>query len=65
MVYAMWFPRQLLDMLGVLTCAVEVCMSKTVQVVVIVVNSLWLAPFTGGMSLLVGFIALVMVLGNK
>ena len=40
-------------------------MSKTTQVVVIVVNSLWLAHFTHGMSLLIGVIALVMVLGNK
>ena len=40
-------------------------MPKTTQVVVIVVNSFWLAPFTHGMSLIVGVIAIVMVLGNK
>lgn len=40
-------------------------MSKTALVVLIVGNSLWLASFTGGMSLIIGIIALVMVLGSK
>lgn len=40
-------------------------MPKIVQVALIVVNSLWLAPFTHGVSLIVGVIGLAMVLGNK
>jgi hypothetical protein len=43
----------------------EVSMNKGVQVGVIVINSLWLAPFTSGISIVVGVIALVMVLGHK
>jgi len=40
-------------------------MSKGAQAVIIIINCLWLAPLTGGVSLIVGVIALVMVLGDK
>lgn len=40
-------------------------MSKWAQAVIIVINCLWLAPLTGGVSLIVGVIGLIMVLGDR
>jgi hypothetical protein len=40
-------------------------MSKAAQAAVIVINCLWLAPLTGGVSLVVGLIGLIVVLGDR
>lgn len=36
-------------------------MSKGTKIAVIIINCLWLAPFTGGVSLAVGVIGILMV----
>lgn len=40
-------------------------MSKAAQVVIVIINALWLAPVTGGVSVVVGVIALIMIAGDR
>lgn len=40
-------------------------MSNGAQVVIVIVNCVWLAPITGGVSLIVGIIGVVIVLGDR
>ncbi len=39
-------------------------MSKAVKVGIIAINCIWLSPLTGGVSIIVGIIGIIMVLGE-
>jgi len=40
-------------------------MSKGAQVAIVVINCLWLAPFTGGISIVVGIVGVLMLASDR
>lgn len=51
--------------LGGVFVVLECLMPKGAQAIIILINSILLAPLTGGVSIAIGVIVLMMVLGDK